>query len=231
MLLARFLCFALLVTSAARSDDISKPLHLVRASGEATIPAQPDRVQIAIGVITNAPTAQLASSQNATQTGQLLDSLKHTLNSRGQLKTASYSLSPVYEYANGKPAKLVGYKAENTVLVTLDDLSLAGTIVDDSTTNGANTVNGITFSLRNDEAVRSQALAAAAAKARANAEAIAHALNLQIVGIVDAESSEAAPPRPRPQAFMGDALAQRQTSFEPGTLDVHASVIVTLEVR
>lgn len=231
MLLARILCIALLLSSAGRGEDVSKPLHLVRASGEATVTAKPDRAQISIGVVNEASTAQAASSQNAAQTAQLIESVKRGLGSRGDIKTTNYSISPAYQYVDGKPPKLTGYKAENTVLVTIDDLSLVGQIIDNSTNAGANAINGISFSLRNDEAVRSQALAEAAVAARASAEAIARALKLQVIGVLQAESAEAPAIRPRPQAFMTQRLAQASTPIEAGTLDVHASVVVTLAVR
>ncbi len=233
MLLARLLCVALPLVSVAQSDDISKPLHVVRASGEATVTAKPDCAQISIGVVTEAATAQLASSQNATQTSQVMDALKRALGSRGDMKTAGYSISPVYQYVNGKPPKLTGYKAENTVHVTLDDLSLVGQIIDASANAGANAVNGITFSLRNDESIRAQALAEAATKARASAEAIARALSLQVVGVLQAESPEASAIHPLFAPYAGSAgLAKAApTPIETGTLDIQASVVVTLEVR
>jgi len=86
--------------------------------------------------------------------------------------------------------------------------------------------------LRNDESVRAQALAEAAAKARASAEAIAKALNLQVVGIMNAEATEAPTVQPM---FLAKGRSQLDTAaptpIETGTLDIHAGVIVTLQVH
>ncbi len=231
-MLRDLLCTFLLLASAMPAQDTSKLAHVVRASGEATVTAKPDRAQITIGVLTQAASAQLASSQNASQTTAVLDALRRSLGASGQLKTSGYSISPDYQYSkDGSASKVIGYQASNAVLVTVDDLSLVGKIIDAATGAGANNINGIEFTLRNDEAVRAQALAEAAAKARANAEAIAKALNLQVVGIVNAEATE--PPVMRPlfaQAKVGAQL-NAPTPIETGTLDIHASVVVSLQIQ
>lgn len=233
-MLRGLLCTSVLLVSAMSAQDRAKLAHVVRASGEATVTAKPDRAQVTIAVLTQAATAQAASAKNATQTSQVLDAIKRTLGVSGQVTTTGYSISPDYQYSrDGTPAKLIGYNANNSVLVTIDDLSLVGKIIDSATSAGANNINGIAFMLRNDEPVRAQALAEAAAKARASAEAIAKALNLQVVGIMNAEATEA--PTVRPMFAQARATAQLNagapTPIETGTLDIHAGVVVTLQVQ
>jgi uncharacterized protein len=233
-MLRGLLCTSILLASPIAGQDSARLAHIVRASGEATITAKPDRAQVTIGVLSQAPTAQAAAAQNATQTTEVLDAMKRALGGSGEIKTAEYSISPDYQYSReGGSPKVIGYHASNSVLATVDDLSLVGRIIDTATHAGANNINGIAFTLRNDEAVRARALAEAAAKARASAEAIAKALNLQVVGIVNAEAAE--PPAVRPvfaQARVGAQMnAAAPTPIETGTLDIHASVIVTLQVQ
>jgi uncharacterized protein YggE len=233
-MLRGLVCVSILLVPPIAGQDTAKLAHTVRASGEATVTAKPDRAQVTIGVLTQAPTAQAASSQNATQTTTVLNAMKGALGGNGEVKTAEYSISPDYQYArDGGSPKVIGYHASNSVLVTVDNLSLVGRIVDTATHAGANNINGIAFMLRNDEAVRARALAEAAAKARASAEAIVKALNLQVVGIVSAEAIEAPGVRPVfAQARAGAQLnAGAPTPIETGTLDIHASVVVTLQVQ
>jgi uncharacterized protein len=235
MMRHRFLCALVLFPCLAASQEQSKLAHVVRASGEATVTAEPDRAQISIGVISQAPTAQEASSQNATQTTRVLDAVRRVLGSGGEVKTSGYYIGPDYQYPKtGGSPKIVGYRANNTVQVTVNDLTLVGKVIDAATSSGANNINNIAFSLRNDDAVRAQALAEAAGKARGNAEAIARALNLHVVGVLEAQTSESPIIRPlmmpmAQQAMM--AKAEVPTPIEPGTLDIHASVTVTLQVQ
>jgi uncharacterized protein YggE len=208
-------------------------LRLVRASATATVSAKPDRAQISIGVVTQAQAAQDAASANASQTERALAGIMKALGTAGEIKTTGYSLSPQMQYAEHQPPKISGYQASNTVLVEVNDLSVVGKVIDAANQSGANDINGITFSLKDDSAVRTQALAEAAAKARANAEAIARALNLEIVGVLQAEADT--PPASFParmQVFAKAASPQAQaTPIETGDLDLQATVTVSLEVR
>ncbi|HTU44351.1 MAG TPA: SIMPL domain-containing protein [Bryobacteraceae bacterium] len=234
MLLPRILPIALLLGSAARGQDVSKPLHVVRASGEATVTAKPDRAQITIGVVTQAPTAEAASAQNAEQTTQMLDAIKPVLGSGGEIKTSGYSVNPAYQTGkSGAPPKIVGYNSSNAVLVTIDDLRLVSKILDAAAKAGANNINGISFTLRDDQGARSEALAQAAVKARESAEAIAKALNLRVTGVVQAETSGGSNVLPLYRRAM-PLMAQSNevpTPIETGDIEVNATVIVTLAVQ
>ena len=93
----QLLVLLLLLTSMDMAQEIPK-VHFVRATGEATVTARPDRAQISIGVMTQSSTAQAAASANATQTTQVIDAIKRTLGQGGELKTEGYSISPQYQY-------------------------------------------------------------------------------------------------------------------------------------
>lgn len=230
MLRVAAVCFVFAAVMTAQENG--KPPHVVRASGEATVMAKPDRAQISIGVQTQAATAQEASTQNAEQTSHVLETIKRVLGSGGEIKTSGYSVSPRYQYPkDGSPGKVVDYQANNIVAVTIDELPLTSKVIDAATQSGANRIEGISFMLKDDSAVRARALAEAATKARASAEAIAHALNLHVIGVLQAEAGgERSPVRPmfRAMAAMGES---QSTPVEAGNLEIHASVTVTLQVQ
>jgi uncharacterized protein len=211
--------------------NVDNPPHTVRASGDATVTATPDRAEIALGVTTTAPTAQAAGGQNANITQHVLESVRSLISGKGELKTAGYSLNPNYEYAPNSKPKLTGYQAVNTIEVKLDDLTLSGKIIDAALAAGATNINGITFTLKDESTVRRKALAQAATKARQDAEAIAQALNLRVVGILEASTGESPIlPRPIRMAKM-EMSAAAPTPIDPGTLDVHATVSIALLVE
>jgi uncharacterized protein YggE len=162
-----------------------------------------------------------------------LDTVERALGPRGEVKTSGYSIEPVYEYPKNAHAKITGYRANNAVLVTINDLAILGRVIDTAADAGANNINGISFTLRNDAEVRAQALAEAAAKARSNAEAIAKALSLPVLGILEAHTLVADSIRPvvLRQAFSGAQNVPVPTPIEPGNLEIHATVVVTLAVR
>lgn len=226
------LSLTMLFASLAIAQEPPPSIHTVSASGEATLTAKPDRAEIYIAVSTQAPTAQQTSSQNAEETTHVLKAIKPVLGSAGEIRTTGYSVVPDYQYPKNGSPHIAGYHAENTVLVTVDDLPLTGKVIDAATQSGANQITGISFTLRNDAAIRAQALAEASVRARAAAEAIAKALNLRIVGVWRAESSEVIPPRPlRANAGFVARSAEVATPIESGTIDIHATVTVTLQVQ
>lgn len=222
---------ALLLATMTTAQETPKT-HFVRATGEATVTARPDRAQISIGVLTQSSNAQGAATANAAQTTQVIDAIKHTLGQGGELKTSGYSISPQYQYTANRSPKITGYQASNTVLIIVNDLALLGKVIDAASDSGANNINGVSFSLKDDAAARNQALAEAAAKARAAAEAIAKALNVHVVSVLQAEASETPTFRPLNRSFAAmQAVPNGPTPIEPGDLDIHATVTVTLEVQ
>jgi uncharacterized protein len=211
-----------------------QPPHTVRASAEAVVTAKPDRADIAVSVYSQATTSEEASRQNAAATSQALAAVKRVIGPNGEVKTSGFFATPQMQYPKpGGTPKITGYAVNNRINVRIDDLALVANIIDGAIAAGATGVEGVNFTLKDDQAVRGQALAEASRKAYANAEAIAKALNLNVVGVLEAQTaSEAMPPVPVRVSFAKSAtVAQEPTPIEPGDIDVHAAVTVTLEVR
>ncbi len=202
--------------------------HTIRATGEATVAAAPDRVQIDIGVLTQARTAAEAAAANATQSTAVLEKCKAIVGSAGRLRTLGYSLNPRYVSRNNAGPVLDGYTASNIVQLTLDDISITGRVIDAAAAAGSNEINSIAFLLKDDQAIRAEALAQAARKAQLSGESIARALGLKVVSILSAEADAGQMARPMMAMQMGAARAS--TPVEAGTIEVRASVTVTLEV-
>jgi uncharacterized protein YggE len=149
------------------------------------------------------------------------------------LKTTSYTLNPNYRYhpKEGEPT-IDGYTALNVVEVTLDDLGRIGAVIDAATQAGANRIQGIQFTLRDQDAVRAQALREAATRARAEVDVLASALGLKVLRVLTVEESS---PRVMPlRVYNGAARAAAAdaapTPVEGGTLDITADVTLSVEV-
>ena len=161
----------------------------IRVTGEARVSTRPDRVQIDIGVTTRALRSEEAAAQCARQVDAVLAAVRKATGPAAELKTVSYTLNPVYQYRQHEEPTLTGYVAVNLVQVTLDDLTRMGAVIDAATQSGANQVQGIQFTLRDQDTVRAAALRQAATRARAEAEALAAALGLRIVRVLSVEES------------------------------------------
>lgn len=203
-------------------------LHVVKASGEATIAAKPDQAEISLGVDTDAATAEAAAEQNAVAARRVIDKIKQVLGGAGKIETRRYVVTPLYKREFGQ-GHITGYRAVNTVLVKTGDLPMVPKILDGATAAGATQVGLVSFSLRNDAAVRAQVFAEAAQEARANAEAIASGLSLHVERVLEAESvQEAGGIRP---GFIAAQSVEVNTPIQPSSIEVRATVTVTLQVQ
>ncbi|HVS75805.1 MAG TPA: SIMPL domain-containing protein [Steroidobacteraceae bacterium] len=208
------------------------PPSTIQVTGQAKVSAAPDRVYIEIGVTAQAQKADAAASQNARRLSAVIAAVKQAAGSGAQLTTTEYSIGPNYRYPHdGGTPTIVGYTASNVVRVRLDDLRRIGAVIDAATQAGSNNVQDLRFSLRDEQAPRSEALREAARNARQDADALADALGLRIVRVLSAdEQSPVSVPRPVYRQFKLAAAAAAPTPVEPGTIDVDASVTLTVEV-
>jgi uncharacterized protein YggE len=193
--------------------------------GDATVSVPPDLARVDVGVVTQSVTAQDATAANATRTAAVVSALQGLVRSNTNIKTISYSLSPVYNNPPaGQSPVIVGYTVTNTVEVTLFDLTQIGKVIDTAIQSGANRVQGISFDLQDRNPVIAQALKTAATTARGQADAIAAGLKVQTGAVLHAsEGVNVASPR------LGVVSATApSTPVETGLVVVQASV--TLEV-
>lgn len=211
-------------------DRTSRPS--IRVTGEATVKAKPDQAQINIGVVTQAQTAQNAATQNAQRLDAVLAELRQALGAGAEIKTISYALNPNYRYPKeGGAPTLTGYTATNVVEVTINDLTQVGKVIDAATKSGANQVQRLQFTLKDEQAVRAQALREAVTRARAKADAIAATLSAKVARVLRVEESDPVVVRPYvAETFARSEMAAAPTPIEPGTIEVRAVINLTVEI-
>jgi uncharacterized protein YggE len=202
----------------------------ITAIGEGIASGAPDQAQVDVTVVTQAASAQDAAAQNANQTSAVLAKLRQMLGSTADIKTLNYSLTPNYNYPRegGNPT-LTGFFASNTLKVTVSDLTLPGKIIDTAIQAGANRVDSLRFSLKEELPLRTQALGAAAQQARNRAVAIAMGLGLRVGNVISVE--ENASQQIVPQAMtMAAAAGGAPTPVQPGNVEVRATVTLDIEL-
>jgi len=218
-----FALFLAMAVFAGAQTAASTPS--VQASGSSTISGiQPDTVQLTVGVVTSASTAQSAASQNATQTNAVIAALNNALGSNGSVQTIGYSVTPQYGTTTANsPAAITGYTATNTLQVTTSNLNLAGSLIDAANQAGANNISGPTYSLQNSDPYTQQALTASAKQALAHAASIAAGLGGKTGTVISAEQSSGVTP-----VVLTGVMAASGTPILNGTVSVSASVTVTV---
>ncbi len=215
-------------TAFAQEPRNSPPY--VRVHGEATVSAEPDQAQIDIGVVTQGATAQAASDANSKQANSVIDQLKAAAPG-ATIKTVNLSVNPNYRYAKeGGTPTILGYTANNTVRMELNDTSLVRKVIDAATKSGANNVNRLNFTLKDEKPFRGRALGDAATQARSSAESLAESLHLKLGRVLQVEEGQPVIISPARQVEFARAESSTETPISPGNIDVHASVNITFEL-
>lgn len=208
----------LLATEAFAQIAPRRPV--VRASGIGVVSVKPDQTRISVGVTTAGLTAEEATDSNATQTTAVINALRQLLGPNADIRTLSYSLTQLRD-RNNLP---IGFGASNTVQVTSGDLGSIGRLIDAASAAGATNISGVSFSLRDPQPARLQALRLASGQARTSAEAIAGGLGLRVGNVLIAEQGSS--------ISAGDTRlgAAPTTPIEVGNVEVSATVSIEAEL-
>jgi uncharacterized protein len=214
-------------TPAAAQDTMPRSLTV---SGTGTADVTPDRATLILAVETQAQTAQEAARLNAQRMDAVIAAVRRAGVPQRQIRTANYRLHPEYRHEREREPTLVGYRAGNQLVITIDSLAIVGQVIDLAIGAGANRVDGLGFGLRDVESARQEALRRAVQNARATAETIAAAAGVALgePWQIAVGGGWAPPPTPMPmRAEMAmDGLAA-VTPVEPGQVSFSATVSVT----
>lgn len=222
-------------TSAAISSDGSALKNTITVSGEGKVYAPSDEATVSLAVRTVNSTASGAMSANGTAIRKVIDALRAQGLSENEVKTGNVSLYPQQDWREGRAPVIVGYTAENRIVVRTQKLDKLGGIIDAATTAGANEVSELRFELSEDNKTRQDALRIAVRNARNKAAALAKEAGVGVgTAVVISESSSAGPIIP----YYGqpyDTMKSRNESAAPPVMPqdiiVTGQVSVTFEMK
>lgn len=228
------------LAAAQQAQGIGAPAaqRTIRVSGTGEAQARPDAARLVFAVETFAETARAAGQENAGIMEQVIQALVAAGVPRGDIETRSYTVFPEYDHDQPRPQRAAprvrGYRANNQVVLRTGQLERLGELVDQALSAGANRMDGISFELREAEAVRAEALRRAVERARASAQTIASALGVRLGPVLDASTGVTpVPPGPMPMAARAE-MAQDiavLTPIEPGEQTVRAQVSLIFAIE
>ena len=198
----------------------------VQVQGVGTATGTPDVLHVTIGVETGAATVAdaLASANAAAQ--NVHDALRDAGTADADLRTVNVHIYPRYD-GNGQNTN--GYLAGQDIAATLRDMGSAGATISTAVDAGGNAarLQGISYELDDDAALRSHARELAFADARGKAEQYATLAGREL-GDVVLMREEVTGSGPVPMVAADSAMASSgAVPIAPGTTDV----TVTAEVH
>ena len=180
-------------------DEVAGAVHsVVLTSGTATVKVDPDKVTVTIGVETQGMTAEEAAAKNAELMEKVIAALKELGIADEQISTSWYSVYPIYEYKSppcieiypqppecAPRSEITGYRASNSLSVTLDADEDVGKVIDAAVAAGANNVSGAYFFVSEERQaeIRDSLIERAIDSARSRADKAAAAVDMDITGV------------------------------------------------
>lgn len=217
----------------AQAQSTGAPVQTVTLSVEGKVSQAPDIVDISGGVLTTAPTAAAALSENASRMTAVVAAVRRAGVADRDIQTSGLSLQPQYKYNNNEAPLLTGYQATNTVRLRVRKIDDAGKLIDTLVAQGANQISGPNFGVDKADAALDAARAQAVATGRYRAEIYAKAAGLHIRRLVSISEGSAVDPGPRPMmmAMRADKVAAAPTPVAPGEVELGINVQIVYELE
>jgi uncharacterized protein YggE len=196
--------------------------------GTGKVSAKPDQGEIDVGVVTQRTAAVDAMNANNAAVRKVFGRLTQLGVAAGDVKTSSLSLNPLYSRRDNPrdPPKIIGYEAANQVHVVVRDLEKMGTVLDAVVREGANRLNGVSFTVGDAAALLDEARTKAVQDARRKAELYAKASGVKLGPVLSVQ--EVQPHMPRPEQFR---LAQAADTVPIAPGELQFAVNITMMYR
>ncbi len=224
------------------------PENTILSQGVGVVTAQPDTMQLNLGVETEGKTSEAARNANAQKMNAILARLRGLGIPGLVLKTAHFNVYPIREserpdprgHYSGRPDQIIGYRAHNQIMARVEGednsalASYASRLIDSAVGAGATNVDGPNFFLSKNNKAQQEALKLAVRQARENAEAVAQAAGVRIVGVYSIDSYAQHMPLRGGVMMMNKAEAAEAaapTPIEPGDFEVTSNVTVRYDIQ
>ncbi|HEX5944599.1 MAG TPA: SIMPL domain-containing protein [Anaerolineales bacterium] len=234
LIIFTLMALALLVSACAPAGNANVRTLSVSGSGEALL--APDIAYIYVGVHTEDPTAAEAVEENTSQTETLIQAIRDFGIDPNDIRTTNFSIYPMdrFDPSTGMPSGEKVYAVDNTVYVTVRDLTKLGDLLDTAVQAGANNINSVQFDVAEKDDALQEARAEAVEDARAQAQALAQAAGLSL-GEIQSISFFDAQPYPLFDGKGGGGYAAEAAAaaipIQPGQLTFTVNVTVTYELK
>jgi uncharacterized protein YggE len=214
-------------TPAGKGD-----IRMLAVTGTGKVTLTPDIAYISIGVHTEAKDVNEALTSNTAQAQKVADALNALAVDAKDIQTTSFNVYPQQQFGpQGEPLD-TKYIVDNTVYVTVRDLTKLGQMLDAVVRSGANNINGISFDVSNREEANSQARKAAIEDARKQADELAKAAGVTLDLVQSISLSGNPTPVPMYEAKGGAGMsagANAPVSAGQMIITVDANITYTLK--
>jgi uncharacterized protein YggE len=205
--------------------------RMISVNGTGKIYLTPDVAYVFIGVQAQDENVGAALTKNNEKAQAIAAKLKELGVDEKDVQTSSFNIFPNQQYSpEGLPTVML-YTVDNTVNVTVRDLTLLGRLLDEVVRVGANSINGVNFDVIDRTKAVSDARKLAISDARSQADEIAQAAGVQIDQLYNMSVYLNDAPAPMYDSKGGSAMATGQVPVAAGQLLITVNVSASYTIK
>lgn len=218
---------AMTLTGCDAPSPVQANPRQVTVVGSGEVQGIPDTLTADVGIEVTAADVTAAMNQTGERQRAVIDALSARGIDAKDISTTSVSLLPQY----GDNSAVTGYRADNSIRVTLRELDGASATLATVIAAGGNAtrINGVSYSITDDSALVRDARARAFADAESRARQYADLAGLSL-GKVISISETAAAPTPSPMPMPRGAPMAADVPLSPGQQTVGFTVTAVWEL-
>src|SRR5205085_8601639 len=154
----RFLLLVMVAAPLTAQSLTQPPPETITVNGTGHATLTPDRFTFTAGVQSMAPTVEEAVNENNTKMNAVVAALKKAGATDQEVRTSNFLIFPQQVYEQGKAPHIVGYQANNTVIVTKKDVAAASKLLQVALSAGVNETSNLNFEVSDPARGREQGL-------------------------------------------------------------------------
>ena len=234
ILVAGILIFLFTVIGYQQRSLDQQNTNQITVSGEGKVYAKPDVAIVSLGVTTQATTVADVTKNNTDKMNAVIDAIKNLKIDEKDIQTTNYSLTPLYNWTEKQGRIFQGYTLEQDVQVKIRDFTKIGDVLSQGTTNGANLVGDLQFTIDNPEQFKEQARAKAIEQAKANAQNLAKESGVNLGKLINVyEGYNSVPVVYNSAKAMGGGVAESAPvpTVQPGQQEIDITINLTYQVK
>ncbi len=218
----------------------------ITVDGKGEIFAKPDVATFNFTVLAKEADASAAQASAATTMDAIVEYLTGKGVDEKDIKTTGFYMNPRYEYPEtrcfdgycppqGEP-KMIGFEVTQSVDVKVRNTADAGMLIAGVGENGATNVGGLSFTIDDEESLKSQAREVAIADAQVKAKELAEKLGVRIVRMTGYWEDQGAMPYYGGGGGFGMDMAMSKEAAVPAVLPegentITSNVHITYEIE
>lgn len=224
---------SLIATPLVSASEADPPLRTINTQGTGIVTVEPDMATFSVGMEARNEELKVAQDEVTDEANAITAMLIGSGLEEKDIRTSSYKVTPVNKYdRNGNFVEIEHYVVSMSISITVHDIELVGTLLDQSVALGADYVSSISFSVSNPDPYIQEARKLAIADARLKAEDYALGSDSTITGLFSLYESSSPQPMARESAGapMSVAADADMAVEESNPVDISAGT-TTIVVR